>query len=165
MKIWIAIILFSLSLIKADAFTFDQASPIRQGVHVEWYRTVAPSLDGSAIFVWSDTRYGVRNVFAHKIDKNGNFTWGDNGAVITNLPGRQEDPVAIEDGNGGAFIAWVDYRFDDSGDIFIQHVNESGAIQMDPNGVALAQQQGTQISINMCTDSLGGVYVLSLIHI
>ena len=30
---------------------------------------------------------------------------------------------------------------------------------MDPNGVALAQQQGTQISINMCTDSLGGVYV------
>ena len=70
------------------------------------------------------------------------FTWGDNGAVITNLPGRQEDPVAIEDGNGGAFIAWVDYRFDDSGDIFIQHVNESGAIQMDPNGVALAQQQG-----------------------
>ena len=159
MKIWISIILFSLSLIKADAFTFDQASPIRQGVHVEWYRTVAPSLDGSAIFVWSDTRYGVRNVFAHKIDKNGNFTWGDNGAVITNLPGRQEDPVAIEDGNGGAFIAWVDYRFDDSGDIFIQHVNESGAIQMDPNGVALAQQQGTQISINMCTDSLGGVYV------
>ena len=159
MKIWISIILFSLSLIKADAFTFDQASPIRQGVHVEWYRTVAPSLDGSGIFVWSDTRYGVRNVFAHKIDKNGNFTWGDNGAVITNLPGRQEDPVAIEDGNGGAFIAWVDYRFDDSGDIFIQHVNESGAIQMDPNGVALAQQQGTQISINMCTDSLGGVYV------
>ena len=30
---------------------------------------------------------------------------------------------------------------------------------MDPNGIALAQQQGTQISINMCTDSLGGVYV------
>ena len=73
MKIWISIILFSLSLINADAFTFDQASSIRQGVHVEWYRTVAPSLDGSAIFVGSDTRYGVRNVFAHKIDKNGNF--------------------------------------------------------------------------------------------
>ena len=32
MKIWISIILFSLSLINADAFTFDQASPIRQGV-------------------------------------------------------------------------------------------------------------------------------------
>ena len=30
---------------------------------------------------------------------------------------------------------------------------------MDPNGVALAQQIGTQISINMCTDSLGGVFV------
>ena len=51
MKIWIAIILFSLSIIKADAFTFDQASPIRQGVHVEWYRTVAPSLDLSLIHI------------------------------------------------------------------------------------------------------------------
>ena len=35
----------------------------------------------------------VLGMFLLKIDKNGNFTWGDNGAVITNLPGRQEDPV------------------------------------------------------------------------
>ena len=101
----------------------------------------------------------MRNVFAHKIDKNGNLLWGETGAVVTNLPGRQEDPVSIEDGNGGAFIAWVDYRFDDAGDIFIQHVNNDGSILMDPNGVALAQLQGQQISINMCTDSLGGVFV------
>ena len=38
---------------------------LRQGVHVEWYRTVCPGDNGSAIFVWSDTRYGMRNVFAH----------------------------------------------------------------------------------------------------
>ena len=109
--------------------------------------------------MWSDTRFGMRNVFAHKIDKNGNILWGETGTVVTNLPGRQEDPVAIEDGDGGAFIAWVDYRFDDAGDVFIQHVNNDGSILMDPNGVALAQFQGQQISINMCTDSLGGVFV------
>ena len=155
------VLLFFLTILslKAEQFTFDNASPIRQGVHVEWYRTVVPSLDGSAIFVWSDTRFGMRNVFAHKIDKNGNLLWGETGSVVTNLPGRQEDPVSIEDGNGGAFIAWVDYRFDDAGDIFIQHVNNDGSILMDPNGVALAQLQGQQISINMCTDSLGGVFV------
>ena len=150
--------LLSFSL-KAEQFTFDNASPIRQGVHVEWYRTVVPSLDGSAIFVWSDTRFGMRNVFAHKVDKNGSFLWGEAGTVITNLSGRQEDPVAIEDGNGGAFIAWVDYRFDDAGDIFIQHVDNDGSLLMDSEGVALVQIQGKQISINMCTDSLGGVFV------
>ena len=153
-------ILFILSVgAIAETLDINMATPIRQGVHIEWYRTVCPGKDGAAIFVWSDTRYGMRNVFAHKIDKNGNFVWGETGAVITDLLGRQEDPVAIEDGSGGAFIAWVDYRYDDSGDIFIQHVDTDGAILMDPDGVALAQQVGQQISINMCTDSLGGVFV------
>ena len=153
-------ILFILSVgAIAETLDINMATPIRQGVHIEWYRTVCHGKDGAAIFVWSDTRYGMRNVFAHKIDKNGNFVWGETGAVITDLLGRQEDPVAIEDGSGGAFIAWVDYRYDDSGDIFIQHVDTDGAILMDPDGVALAQQVGQQISINMCTDSLGGVFV------
>ena len=135
------------------------AFPARQGVHVEWYRTVCPGDNGSAIFVWSDTRYGVRNVFAHKISKDGILQWGPTGAIVTNLPGRQEDPVAIQDGSGGAFISWVDYRFDEAGDIFIQHIDFDGQVLMNPEGVALARQAGQQISINMCTDSLGGVFV------
>ena len=159
MKIHICLLFILFNVVKADLLDINMATPIRQGVHVEWYRTVCPGKDGAAIFVWSDTRFGMRNVFAHKIDKNGNFVWGETGTVITDLPGRQEDPVAIEDGSGGAFIAWVDYRFDDSGDIFIQHVDSSGSLLMDLNGVALAQHQGQQISINMSTDSLGGVFV------
>ena len=159
MKFRIFLIIILFVAVNTGIADINLATPIRQGVHIEWYRTVCPGGDGSAIFVWSDTRYGMRNVFAHKVDKDGNYVWGESGAVITDLPGRQEDPVAIEDGNGGAFIAWVDYRFDDSGDIFIQHVDNNGNILMDPNGVALAQQIGTQISINMCTDSLGGVFV------
>ena len=143
----------------AQDFTSPTGAALRQGVHVEWFRTVCPGGDGSAIFVWSDTRFGMRNVFAHKVDQNGNFLWGETGAVITDLPGRQEDPVAVEDGDGGAFIAWVDYRYDEEGDIFVQHVDNEGNLLMDANGVALAQQPGRQISINMCTDSLGGVFV------
>ena len=76
MKIRVLLFFLTIFSLKAEQFTFDNASPIRQGVHVEWYRTVVPSLDGSAIFVWSDTRFGMRNVFAHKIDKNGNLLWG-----------------------------------------------------------------------------------------
>ena len=143
----------------AQDFTSPTGAALRQGVHVEWFRTVCSGGDGSAIFVWSDTRFGMRNVFAHKVDQDGNFLWGETGAVITDLPGRQEDPVAIEDGDGGAFISWVDYRYDEEGDIFIQHVDNEGNLLMDANGVALAQQPGRQISINMCTDSLGGVFV------
>ena len=84
---------------------------------------------------------------------------GREGTVVTDLPGRQEDPVAITDGAGGAFIAWVDFSFDAQGDIFFQHVDNTGEILLDSNGVALAQVEGKQITINMCTDSLGGVFI------
>lgn len=148
-----------ISILFSTGFDTQNGSPIRQGVHIEWYRTVAPGNNGEAIFVWSDTRYGMRNIFAHKVDQNGQLLWGEQGAVVTDLPGRQEDPVAITDGSGGVFISWVDYRFDEQGDIFIQHLNSDGETLMDDNGVALAQVEGKQITINMCTDSLGGAFI------
>ncbi|SVD88329.1 uncharacterized protein METZ01_LOCUS441183, partial [marine metagenome] len=148
-----------ISALFGSGFDSEDGAPIRQGVHIEWFRTVAPGNDGEAIFVWSDTRFGMRNIFAHKVNQDGTFLWGDTGAIVTDLPGRQEDPVAITDGDGGAFIAWVDYRFDAEGDIFLQHVDSNGNILLDENGVALAQVPGRQLTINMCTDSLGGVFV------
>ena len=148
-----------ISALFGSGFDSEDGAPIRQGVHIEWFRTVAPGNDGEAIFVWSDTRFGMRNIFAHKVNQDGTFLWGETGAIVTDLPGRQEDPVAITDGDGGAFIAWVDYRFDAEGDIFLQHVDSNGNILLDENGVALAQVPGRQLTINMCTDSLGGVFV------
>ena len=145
--------------IYASEYNDPDGAAIRQGVHIEWYRPIAPGNSGEVIFVWSDTRFGMRNIFAHKVNQDGSLLWGEDGAVVTNLPGRQEDPVAITDGSGGAFIAWVDYRFDAQGDIFLQHIDNNGEILLDSNGVALAQVPGKQITINMCTDSLGGVFI------
>ena len=116
-------IIILVSYLFSSSFDSQDGAPIRQGVHVEWYRTVAPGEQGEVIFVWSDTRFGMRNIFAHKVNQNGLLLWGESGAIITDLPGRQEDPVAITDGSGGAYIAWVDYRFDAEGDIFLQHIN------------------------------------------
>jgi len=157
-KIYLALMI--VTILKAQDMSWDSNGlPIRQGVHIEWQRTVCPGEPGSMIFVWSDTRYGSRNIFAQKVDSSGSLLWGTGGSDVTNLPGRQEDPVAITDGDGGAFIAWVDYRFDEEGDIFIQHVDNEGNRLMDNDGVALARIDGRHLSINMCTDSLGGVYV------
>ena len=154
------ILFIILSLIVGQEMIWQENGiPIRQGVHIEWQRTLCPGEPGNLIFVWSDTRYGSRNVFAQKVDSTGALLWGTGGSAVTNLPGRQEDPVAITDGDGGAFIAWVDYRFDEEGDIFIQHIDNQGNRMMDNNGAALARIDGRHLTINMCTDSLGGVFV------
>ena len=62
-KVFVAINL--ISHISATGFDTEDGAPIRQGVHIEWYRTIVPGYQGEAIFVWSDTRYGMRNIFAH----------------------------------------------------------------------------------------------------
>ena len=159
MRIIYILMIISSFTIGQEMVWQDNGIPIRQGVHIEWQRTICPGEPGSMIFVWSDTRYGSRNVFAQKIDSTGALLWGGEGSAVTNLPGRQEDPVAITDGNGGAFISWVDYRFDEEGDIFIQHIDTQGNRMMDDNGAALARVDGRHLTINMCTDSLGGVFV------
>ena len=159
MRINFIFFIFLSFVIGQDMVWQNNGIPIRQGVHIDWQRTVCPGESGSMIFVWSDTRYGSRNVFAQKVDSSGVLLWGSQGSAVTNLPGRQEDPVAITDGDGGAFIAWVDYRFDDEGDIFIQHIDNQGNRMMDDNGEALARVDGRHLTINMCTDSLGGVFV------
>ena len=50
----------------------DDGAPIRQGQHIEWQRTAGSGEPGEIIFAWSDTRFGGRDIYAQKVDVNGN---------------------------------------------------------------------------------------------
>ena len=152
--------LIIISLASAQFQWQDNGIAFRQGVHIEWQRTVSSGQDGTAIIIWSDVRYGIRDIYAQKIDTTGSLLWGLEGLAVTNSPGRQEDPVAIADGNGGVFISWVDYRNGDMSDIYIQHLDAGGNLLMDADGVALCTADSVQISISMCTDNSGGAYIV-----
>tara|TARA_Y100001970_G_scaffold47257_1_gene59651 strand:- start:7597 stop:10488 length:2892 start_codon:yes stop_codon:yes gene_type:complete len=139
----------------------DNGVSVRQGIHIEWQRTGDNGSDGEMIFAWSDTRYGGRDIYAQKVDVNGNALWGSEGSPIVLGPGRQEDPQLITDGNGGAYIIWVDYRDEpDDGDIYAQHIQSDGSISWDPSGIPLTNVPGKQVAPNMCSDGIGGVFVI-----
>ena len=119
------------------------------------------SEDGSMIIAWSDTRNAIRDIYAQKIDSDGNYLWGEGGAVVADFEGRQEDPLLVRDGNGGAYIIWRDYRDENYyGDIYGQHIDANGNRLWDPNGVPLSNQSGEQSSHNLCVDGNGGAYAL-----
>ena len=138
----------------------DNGVPVRQGVHIEWQRTGDLGAEGQMIFAWSDTRTGDRDIYIQKIDTTGATLWGDTGIRATIADGRQEDPVLVSDGAGGAFLAWIDYRDDEYGDVYAQHLDADGNLSWDPAGVPVAANTGSQQSANMARGATGVAYVI-----
>ena len=87
-KLFFLCVLFSLSFSQFD--WEDNGIAIRQGYHIEWQRTADIGDNGDVIFAWSDTRDGGRDIYAKKIDANGNELWNSNGQLVVAAPGRQE---------------------------------------------------------------------------
>ena len=149
------------SVFASDAFQWiENGVPVRQGVHIEWQRTGDVGNSGEMIFGWSDTRTGDRDIYVQKIDTTGAKLWGDTGIRATVADGRQEDPVLVSDGSGGAFLAWIDYRSDEYGDVYAQHLDSDGNLSWDPAGVPIAVNTGSQQSANMARGAAGVAYVI-----
>ena len=74
----------------------DNGEALRQGVHIEWQKTGDIGNNGEMIFAWSDTRSSDREVYAQKFDSAGNKLWGDEGIIVVEYEGRQEDPILIK---------------------------------------------------------------------
>ena len=132
-KLLIVLFVVAISLLNAQ-LQWTEEIPIRQGVNIEWYRS-ATGVDGGVVFVWSDTRTGVRDIWAQKYDANGNCVWTEGGILVNGEYSRQEDPVIIESGNGDVIIAWVDFRNEEAGDIYAQKISSDGVLQWDEEGV------------------------------
>ena len=140
----------------------DNGVALRQGVHIEWQKTGDIGNVGEMIFAWSDTRTSDREIYAQKFDHLGQKLWGENGITVVSYEGRQEDPILIHDGNGGAYIIWRDYRVepDPVGDVYAQHIDSDGNISYGESGFALSDEPGYQVSLNMCSDGEGGAYAI-----
>jgi len=79
--------------------------------------------NGGLIITWEDERNGMTNkdIYAQRIDANGNTSWDLNGIAICISLGHQLDPHLINDGKGGVISVWTDQR-NDAGDIYAQRI-------------------------------------------
>lgn len=164
MRIFITFIFFVSSLF-AQFVWEDGGIKVRQGVHIEWQRTATIGLENETIFIWSDTRHGGRDIYAQKVDASGNSLWTEGGTPIALSEGRQEDPLAVPDGQGGVYIIWKDYRTEpEKGDVYGQHVLSDGSLAWDTDGVPLSNLTGGQDALNLCVDGLGGAFAIWVDH-
>jgi len=158
---YLYLLLLTGSVFATGAFDWiENGVAVRQGVHIEWQRSGDVGFAGEMIMAWSDTRTGDRDIYMQKVDTTGALLWGPTGIRATVADGRQEDPVMVSDGAGGAFLGWIDYRDDEYGDVYAQHIDANGLLSWDPAGVPVAVNAGPQQSANMARGATGVAYLI-----
>ena len=115
---------------------------------------------GGAILAWQDYRSnnGFADIYAQRINSQGDMLWTANGVNICNQAAAQRGPKVITDGSGGAFVTWYDNRAGDF-DIYTQRIGNAGAVEWTTNGVATCTMASDQLKPDICTDGAGGIIV------
>lgn len=116
--------------------------------------------NGGVIVVFEDNRDPfASDLYAQRIDGNGNLLWTTGGAPVSTAPNFQYTPHLITDGSGGAFITWWDNNNGGHAKVLVQHLNGSGVPQWTVNGVMLSNNTKQQEYPNLTSDGAGGVIV------
>ena len=101
---------------------------------------------GGVIAFWTDERNGNRDIFAQRVDADGNLLWTEGGIAVCTAPETQCLIQAVSDGSGGAVIVWEDKR--NGNHIYAQHINENGELLWEENGVLIGTGENPRIIRN-----------------
>jgi hypothetical protein len=69
------------------------------------------------------------------------------------------EPVISSDGEGGAFVAWNEYRTSDNRNIFVQHIAGNGQIKLDVDGKKLTDDSYNTSNVSIVDDDFGGAFL------
>ena len=148
--------------VEADIFRWGTAGkPVRQADQSYWSKTAALNSDDEVCVAWSDTRDGIRKVYAQKYDPLGNICWDSNGVyvgLVNQVPIPAVTIICSED--DGFIIAWGNCGIDLIGDIRIQ--------KLDINGDRVWGDEGINVSVSslearfpkLVSDMANGVIVV-----
>lgn len=117
---------------------------------------------GGAIIVWHDRRNGTDNdIYAQRINANGQAQWAANGIAVTSASFDQFNPQLVTDGANGAIVAWHDYRVGTGYiDIYAQRVLSNGSMSWQSGGVAVTTANHNQTNLRMIADGFKGAIIV-----
>jgi hypothetical protein len=116
--------------------------------------------EGGAIITWNEVRDGFHlSIYAQRVTADGTTLWDLDGVPVAKGPFYAYVPKIINDGSGGAIIAWQEIN--NNVLIFAQRLNSHGEPQWPINGIPVSDaigQTGPQ-GFSMIDDQSGGALV------
>ncbi len=99
--------------------------PVCTAGQSQQHPSVAGDGDGGAVVAWEDGRLQDDDVYAQRVDSEGNVLWDTDGVAVSTAAGSQLGHCMTTDGDGGAIIVWDDSRRTEE-DIYAQRVERNG---------------------------------------
>ncbi|MDH5628343.1 MAG: T9SS type A sorting domain-containing protein, partial [Candidatus Krumholzibacteria bacterium] len=131
---------------------------IYAGAHNQYNPMAVADGSGGAVVAWTDIRNGNADIFARRVTGAGTMQWTPSGVPLCTNAIDQLDPVLVNDGTGGAIVAWRDAR-NGNWDIFAQRADNAGTTLWTANGVAVCSATADQLHPAVACDGAGGAVV------
>ena len=118
---------------------------------------IASDGTGGSVIAWLDTRTDANgDVYAQKLNRNGQLQWAAGGVPVCTVTGMQTGLHVVADSSGGLIAVWEDARFGGD-DVYAQRVSTQGLLRWTLGGVAVCSATGSQQLIVATSDGAGGV--------
>lgn len=122
--------------------------------------SMVASPGGGALLTWGDWRLGgssLEQVYAQRIDVDGNPLWPVDGIRVAPVDHAQNRPILAGDGTGGAHVFWQA-----QGDLYAQSLAANGDILGSPTGeLFIAHSQGDYTESAVATSDGGAIAVVA----
>lgn len=121
--------------------------------------TLTSDEKGGVIIAWTDRRTGVADIYAQRIDANGNILWNLNGVPVCDKTLKEHSPKIISDDNSGAIVVWEDERTDSTFNIWAQRIDSNGNVVWTDGGISVCTQDSNRINHKVQRDGNGGAII------
>lgn len=111
---------------------------------------------GGVLVAWGEARVDVSDLYAQRLRPDGTPAWGVRGVPVCTADGQQYNPAIVASTNGGATLAWDDYRSAGSGPR-MQGVDEWGYLGAEPvmaDVRDIPNDQGGQVKLTWAASPL-----------
>ena len=155
----LAFVLLSISAPSAFAVWLDNGTPMCWELGHQRFPHTVEDGSGGAFMVWEDARTGINDIYAQRVDAEGDVLWASAGVAVCTASGDQFRPWLASDGAGGVIVVWYDRRSGSHYDAYAQRLDGSGNILWAADGVPLCTAAGDQLRTMSVPDGAGGAIV------
>lgn len=115
--------------------------------------------NGGAFIFWQDNKNGFPyQIYFMHVDASGKISFRADGKHVSGLFGPQEDPVCIGTQQNTAVVLWKDLTFSNSGNLFLQKVEDNGNSLWTKDGLQLTNGNESVEGYSLCGDKKGFIY-------